>query len=48
MSSGLLAYTIRRILWAIPVLFIISFGVFAMMRLAPGDPGPATGVVWLA
>ena len=38
MSSGLLAYTIRRLLWAIPVLLVISFTVFAMMRLAPGDP----------
>lgn len=38
MSSGLLAYTIRRLLWAIPVLLIISFTVFAMMRMAPGDP----------
>ena len=38
MSTGLLAYIIRRLLWAIPVLFIISFTVFAMLRLAPGDP----------
>jgi peptide/nickel transport system permease protein len=38
MSTGLLAYTIRRLLWAIPVLFIISFTVFGMLRLAPGDP----------
>lgn len=35
---GLLGYTIRRLLWAIPVLFVISFLVFAIMRLAPGDP----------
>lgn len=38
MGPGLLGYTIRRVLWAIPVLFVISFLVFAMLRLAPGDP----------
>lgn len=38
MGPGLLGYTIRRLLWAIPVLFVISFLVFAMLRLAPGDP----------
>jgi ABC-type dipeptide/oligopeptide/nickel transport system permease component len=38
MSSGLFAYTVRRLLWAVPVLFIISFVVFSMMRMAPGDP----------
>lgn len=38
MGQGLLGYTVRRLLWAIPVLFIVSVIVFAMMRLAPGDP----------
>lgn len=38
MGPGLLGYTVRRLLWAIPVLFVISVIVFAMMRLAPGDP----------
>ena len=38
MAPGLLGYTIRRLLWAIPVLFAISVIVFYMLRLAPGDP----------
>lgn len=38
MSPGLLGYIIRRLLWAIPVLFVISVVVFVMLRLAPGDP----------
>jgi ABC-type dipeptide/oligopeptide/nickel transport system permease component len=38
MGPGLLGYTIRRLLWAIPVLFAISLLVFYMLRLAPGDP----------
>jgi ABC-type dipeptide/oligopeptide/nickel transport system permease component len=38
MGPGLLGYTIRRLLWAIPVLFVLSVLVFWMLRLAPGDP----------
>jgi ABC-type dipeptide/oligopeptide/nickel transport system permease component len=38
MGPGLLGYTVRRLLWAIPVLFVISVIVFAMLRMAPGDP----------
>ncbi|MEP6872324.1 MAG: ABC transporter permease [Anaerolineaceae bacterium] len=38
MASGLFGYTVRRLLWAAPVLFIISVVVFYMLRLAPGDP----------
>ncbi|OAI39553.1 hypothetical protein AYO38_01555 [bacterium SCGC AG-212-C10] len=38
MGAGLLGYTLRRLLWAIPVLFAISFLVFWILRLAPGDP----------
>lgn len=38
MGPGLFGYIIRRLLWAIPVLFAISVIVFAIMRLAPGDP----------
>lgn len=38
MGPGLLGYTIRRLLWAIPVLFVISVFVFWILRLAPGDP----------
>jgi len=38
MGPGLLGYIVRRVLWAIPVLFSISVIVFFMLRLAPGDP----------
>lgn len=38
MAAGLLGYTVRRLLWAIPVLFAISVIVFAILRAAPGDP----------
>jgi ABC-type dipeptide/oligopeptide/nickel transport system permease component len=38
MGPGLTAYVLRRIFWAIPVLFVISFLVFWILRLAPGDP----------
>ena len=38
MGPGLAGYIIRRLLWAIPVLFVISIIVFAMMRVAPGSP----------
>ncbi|MEO9254419.1 MAG: ABC transporter permease [Tepidiformaceae bacterium] len=38
MGPGLFGYILRRVLWAIPVMFVISVLVFAMLRLAPGDP----------
>lgn len=38
MGPGLIGYVIRRLLWAIPVLFAISFIVFLILRAAPGDP----------
>jgi ABC-type dipeptide/oligopeptide/nickel transport system permease component len=38
MGTGVLGYTIRRVLWAIPVLFAISVIVFLILRLAPNDP----------
>ncbi|MCL6644531.1 MAG: ABC transporter permease, partial [Dehalococcoidia bacterium] len=38
MAPGLAGYIVRRLLWAIPVLFAISVIVFYMLRLAPGDP----------
>ncbi len=38
MSAGIGGYILRRVLWTIPVLFVISFAVFYMLRLAPGDP----------
>jgi len=34
----MLRYTIRRLLYAIPTLLVISFIIFALLDLAPGDP----------
>ena len=34
----MLRYSIRRLLFAIPTLLAISFIVFALLDLAPGDP----------
>lgn len=31
-------YILRRLLWAVPVLFVISVIVFTIVRAAPGDP----------
>ena len=31
-------YVLRRLLLAIPTLFVISFIIFAILALAPGDP----------
>ncbi len=38
MGPGLFGYAVRRLLWAVPVLFAISVIVFWVLRLAPGDP----------
>jgi oligopeptide transport system permease protein len=37
-GPGLLGYVVRRLLWAIPVLIAVSFIVFSILRMAPGDP----------
>jgi peptide/nickel transport system permease protein len=34
----MLHYTMRRLLFAIPTLLVISFIIFALLDLAPGDP----------
>jgi len=34
----MLRYTIRRLLFAVPTLLVISFIIFALLDLAPGDP----------
>ncbi len=34
----MLAYTLRRILLAVPVMLLVATGVFLMLRLTPGDP----------
>ena len=31
-------YILRRLLWLVPVLFLISFFSFSLMHLSPGDP----------
>ena len=36
--SGLVAFILRRLAFAVPLLLLISFGVFALVKLAPGDP----------
>ena len=38
MGAGLLGYAIRRLLWAVPVLFLVSVILFAILRLGPNDP----------
>ncbi|MDR3077907.1 MAG: ABC transporter permease [Planctomycetota bacterium] len=32
------AYVIKRLLWMVPTLFVITVASYGMMRLAPGDP----------
>ncbi|RME76029.1 MAG: ABC transporter permease [Chloroflexi bacterium] len=34
----MLAYIIRRVLWSIPVLLLLAFAIFALMRAIPGGP----------
>ncbi len=36
--QGLAPYVVRRLLWAIPVLFAVSVVTFALGRYGPGDP----------
>jgi peptide/nickel transport system permease protein len=38
MREGIAGLILRRIAVAIPLLLIISFGVFALVHIAPGDP----------
>ena len=39
--SALLRFILQRLAIAIPLLVIVSFGVFALVHLAPGDPARA-------
>ena len=32
------AYVIRRIIWSIPVILLLAFAIFALMRVIPGGP----------
>jgi peptide/nickel transport system permease protein len=36
--AGLFHFILRRLAVAVPLLLLISFGVFALVKLAPGDP----------
>ena len=38
MSQGLAGYILRRLLWTVPAIFLISVLVFLLLRLAPLDP----------
>lgn len=38
MVSRLQAFLVRRLLWALPVLALVSVTVFGLIRLVPGDP----------
>ncbi|MGE0060056.1 MAG: ABC transporter permease [Dehalococcoidia bacterium] len=33
-----LSYLMRRLLWVLPVLFVVTFATFTLARLGPGDP----------
>jgi peptide/nickel transport system permease protein len=37
-GSNVIVFVMRRLALAIPLLLIISFGVFALVHVAPGDP----------
>lgn len=37
-EGGLLRFVLRRLMVAIPLLILISFVVFSLVKLAPGDP----------
>ncbi len=34
----MLAYVIRRVIWSIPVILLLAFAIFALMRAIPGGP----------
>lgn len=40
-GAGLIGFILRRLAVALPLLLIISFGVFALVHVAPGDPARA-------
>lgn len=37
----MIAYTIRRLAWLIPTLFIVCCSLFVLLRILPGDPAVA-------
>ena len=38
MATRLQEYAVKRLLWAVPVLALVSFIVFALVRMVPGGP----------
>lgn len=38
MASNVVEYAVTRLLWAVPVLLIVTFIVFALVRMVPGGP----------
>jgi peptide/nickel transport system permease protein len=38
MATRLQEYAVKRILWAVPVLALVSFIIFGLVRLVPGGP----------
>jgi len=40
-GEGIGSYVLRRLLVAVPLILLISLGVFALVNLAPGDPARA-------
>ncbi|HEU0075529.1 MAG TPA: ABC transporter permease [Dehalococcoidia bacterium] len=36
--EGRISYILRRLLWVVPILFVVTFATFALARFGPGDP----------
>jgi ABC-type dipeptide/oligopeptide/nickel transport system permease component len=36
--EGKVSYILRRLLWVVPILFVVTFVTFALARFGPGDP----------
>ena len=48
MASGVLSYLGGRLLGAIPMLFLMSLVVFAIVYMIPGDPVDAMAVIYMS
>lgn len=38
MRTGLVKYTIRRLVWTVPVIFLVTAFVYSLVHIMPGDP----------
>lgn len=36
--EGKISYIFRRLLWVLPILFVVTFATFSLARFGPGDP----------